>query len=514
MTNGHGVDIVLNSLAGEALRETWHCLAPFGTFVEIGIKDVLANTGLDMLPFLRDTTFASVNLEHIGRARPELMAEILAGTFELLRAGVMGTVTPLTTYPASEIEDAFRIMQTGQHKGKIVICYNKDDVVPVAISPAHPLKVDSYGTFLLVGCLGGLGRSLTRFLAKNGARHLAFISRSGTSSVQKLDFLSELQQTGLDARIYLCDVADSDDLQSTMAQIFLDMPPVRGVISGAMVLQDSIFQNMAHPQWTAALRPKVSGSWNLHTLLPQDLNFFILLSSQVGIYGNRGQANYAAGCTFQDALCRYRHAMGMKAVSLDLGIMLGVGYIAEAGGVDALKDWECFGVDEAEFHCLIQAAVMGHTTRGQPILPQVVTGLATGGGVEAAGIEIPYYFDNSQMSVMAKTGKGDLSVDSVGHVNSLHDQLAAASTMAEASKLVMETLVTKVAKSLRTAVENIETTRALHTYGVDSLIAVELRNWILREVCAEVSLFDITSSVPISTLAEKVASKSQWVSVG
>jgi NADPH:quinone reductase-like Zn-dependent oxidoreductase/acyl carrier protein len=512
MTKGKGVDIVLNSLSGEALRESWHCLAPFGTFVEIGIKDILGNVGLDMLPFLRDTTFASVNLEHIGRANPILMAEILDGTFELLHSGVTNAVTPLTAYPASEVEDAFRLMQTGQHIGKIVITFSNDDVVPVAANISHPAKIDANGTCLLVGCLGGLGRSLTSFLVKHGARHLAFISRSGASSIQQKTFISGLEQEGVNVRVYLWDAAHENQLQSTISQISSEMPKICGVVSGAMVLQDSIFQNMTYSQWTEPLRPKVSGSWNLHSLLPSDLDFFILLCSQVGIYGNRGQANYAAGCTFQDALCRYRRAKGMTAVSLDLGIMLEIGYIAEAGGVNALKDWECFGVNEVEFHALMQAAVAGYTKRDQSILPQVVTGLATGGGVDDAGIDTPYYFNNPQMAIMAKTGKQDMDTDALGAGSSMRDQLAAVKSMSEAVVLVMNMMVEKVAKCLRTDVQNIETDKPLHSYGVDSLVAVELRNWVFREISAEMSLFDVMSSVPIATLAEKVASKSQLVS--
>lgn len=515
MTNGRGVDIVLNSLAGEALRETWLSLAPFGTFIEIGIKDILANSGLDMLPFLRDVTFASVNLEHIGRERPAVMGEIMAETQKLIEQGAMGPVTPLTAYPVSELEDAFRTMQAGKHLGKIVLTFNDDDVVPVVINPAHPLKANQGtldGTVVLVGCLGGLGRSLAKFLVKHGAKHLAFISRSGAKSSKQQKFMEELLQDNLDARVYLCDVANLKDFQSTVAKITAEMPPIIGAVNGAMALEDSIFNNMSYERWIAGLKGKLDGSWNLHSALPQDLEFFIMLSSHVGVYGNRGQANYSAGCTFQDALCRHRRSKGLKAVSLDLGIMLGIGYVSEAGGVDALRDWECFGVNEVEFHAFVKASVTGKSKRDVPVISPLILGLATGGGVDAAGIDTPYYFDNPQMSILVKTGKGDADSGAAGNTNSIKDQLLVIKSLAEATKLILEIMIAKVAKNLRTNVENIEADQALHTYGVDSLVAVELRNWVLREIGADISLFDITGSVPIAQLAERVALKSQWVS--
>src|SRR6266536_4978902 len=103
MTDGRGVDCVLNSLSGEALLETWHCIAPFGTFVEIGIKDILGNTRLDMRPFHKDDTFAFLTLEHIPRKNPNVMAEILEGAFDFLRRGITKPISPLTVYPIAEV---------------------------------------------------------------------------------------------------------------------------------------------------------------------------------------------------------------------------------------------------------------------------------------------------------------------------------------------------------------------------------------------------------------------------
>lgn len=133
MTQGRGVDVILNSLAGEALRETWHCLAMFGRFVEIGKKDIVGNTGLDMAPFMNDLTFASVNLVGIYRHNVPLAARLLSNVMDLVHQGVIHPITPITVYPYSQIESAFKLMQLGKHTGKIVLKPSDDDLVPVSL---------------------------------------------------------------------------------------------------------------------------------------------------------------------------------------------------------------------------------------------------------------------------------------------------------------------------------------------------------------------------------------------
>ena len=133
MTKGKGVDVVLNSLAGEALRETWHCIARFGRFLELGKKDIFGNTGLDMAPFIRNATFTSVNLLAINLHNVPLASRIFANVMELVRQGVVKPVHPVTVYKYSQLEEAFRFMQVGKHVGKIVLQANDKDIVPVRL---------------------------------------------------------------------------------------------------------------------------------------------------------------------------------------------------------------------------------------------------------------------------------------------------------------------------------------------------------------------------------------------
>jgi zearalenone synthase (highly reducing iterative type I polyketide synthase) len=337
MTGGRGVDIVLNSLAGEALRRSWECVAPSGHFVEIGMKDIVDDTRLSMRPFLRGASFSSVNLKDLWDNQVELMAEIVEGTRPYLEQGVVKPADPLVSYPVSDLVKALRLLQSGQHKGKLVLNWTSDAQVPVLRSPAPPLNLEQ-GVFLLVGGMGGLGRSIARMLASHGARKLCFLSRSAGTSPSAQSLLDELAEQGVQTRVVACDVSDATSLAAALDQCKTELGPVRGVFQCAAVLRDALFANMTYADWTGSTRSKVQGSANLSAALP-DADFFVLLSSFAGVFGNRGQTNYAAGCAFQDALALARRARGQKAVSVDLGVMRDVGALAENGAMGDIKEW-------------------------------------------------------------------------------------------------------------------------------------------------------------------------------
>jgi NADPH:quinone reductase-like Zn-dependent oxidoreductase/NAD(P)-dependent dehydrogenase (short-subunit alcohol dehydrogenase family)/aryl carrier-like protein len=513
MTGGRGVDVVLNSLAGEALRQTWHCIAPFGSFIEIGLKDILGNTRLDMRPFLQDATFSFFNLNHIERERPDLMSEIIRGAFDLQRRGITKPITPLVVYPVSQVESAFRLMQTGKHVGKIALTFNDEDVVPVVRarteSPVLDLKCEP--SYVLVGGLGGLGRSIATMLVDNGARKLCFLSRGGATSTEAKALVSQLEQRNVQVLTVPCDVSNAMSLGPALQQSATELGPVRGVIQCAMVLRDTLFSNMTHRQWVESIQPKVQATWNLHQALP-DVDFFVMLSSFAATFGNRGQGNYAAGCAFQDALALHRHSLGQHALALDVGLMRDIGVLAEKGITESLRDWEVpYGIRSGELLELMQLLMANNAA------PQVLMGLATGGSAIAAGITMPFYLDDAKFAIMAQTGIREQRAAAEGSRNSNKDSvqalLAKSTSASEAAEHVTSALVDRVAKMLQTTTSEIDTARALHSYGIDSLVAIEIVNWALRELRSQINVFDIMAAVPITATAAKIAAGSQLFSV-
>jgi NADPH:quinone reductase-like Zn-dependent oxidoreductase len=229
MTNGRGVDVVLNSLAGESLRQTWHCLAPFGYFIEIGLRDILANTGLDMAGFKQDATFTFFNLNHLERSRPDILATIIEGAFDFFHRGVSKSVAPLISYPISEVEAAFRLMQAGKYLGKLVFTWGDDDVVPVLQSQKSTLRLNSEGVYVLVGGLGGLGRSLSMKLVQLGARKLCFFSRSGAKSAAAKELVHDLEQLDVQVQALVCDVADEAAVAVSVANCSRELGTITGI---------------------------------------------------------------------------------------------------------------------------------------------------------------------------------------------------------------------------------------------------------------------------------------------
>ncbi|KAI4781335.1 polyketide synthase [Aureobasidium sp. EXF-3400] len=512
MTDGRGVDVVLNSLAGEALRQTWHCVAPFGYFIEIGLRDILANTRLDMKPFIQDSTFSFFNLTHIEACRPDIMGAIVEGAFDLIRRGITRPVEPLITFPISETETAFRLMQTGKHLGKIAFSWGEEHIVPVVQREKSTLKLDPNAVCLLVGGFGGLGRSLSHKLVDLGARKLCFISRSGAESVKARKLVRDLEQRNVVVQVHKCDISDSDAVAQMITVTSASLGRIQGVFQCAMVLRDTLFVNMTHKDWIESTRPKVQGSWNLHRCLP-DVDFFVTMSSFAAIFGNRGQSNYSAAGAYEDALAYQRRALGQRAITLDLSIMREIGVLAESGITESLRDWEVpYGIGEAEFHALVERAVQGDLEG--TISPQVLTGLATKGSAVAAGIETPFYLDNARFAIMAMTGArgGTSGTGSASDSAPAHVLVGQAKSLEDAANSVTECLVKQVAKMLQTPASEIDSSRFLHSYGIDSLVAIEIVNWALKEVKSNITVFDVLAGVPITTLCNKIASKSAALS--
>lgn len=272
---------------------------------------------------------------------------------------------------------------------------------------------------------------------------------------------------------------------------------------------------MTSADLSAALHPKVQGSWNLHALLPNNLQFFIMLSSSAGIGGSRGQGNYAAGNTYQDALANHRASKGLAATSIDVGMILGVGFVAEnLEAIEHLKSQGFIGIREEEFHTILASAITGYGKGDTPLPCQIITGLGTGGMIKQSGMqEEPSLFADAKFAHMRHVDTHTLAVESHDTTGHLQTMLAEVTSLTSATEIVCEALIAKLAKSMMMPVEDLEASKPVNMYGVDSLVAVEIRNWIFREIKADVSVFDILSSVPLAALSAKVASKSKLVPV-
>lgn len=233
-----------------------------------------------------------------------------------------------------------------------------------------------------------------------------------------------------------------------------------------------------------------------------------MLSSYCGVWGSRGQANYAAGCAFQDELAHLRRRQGLRAVSIDLGAVRDVGVLADQGALGDMAAWiEPFGIREDEFHAVVMLAIARQAGEDWASKsPQLVTGLATGEAAALAGV-FPFYLDDPRFSPIAQYDGRQAEHD--GSADSSVAKLALVESLAEGVEIVASRIAATLSKSLQVPSEEIDTGRPLYFYGVDSLMAIEMRSWIVKEFVSDVSLFDILDHVPIRQLAETITKASK-----
>ncbi|KAI0593005.1 hypothetical protein F4775DRAFT_587134 [Biscogniauxia sp. FL1348] len=512
VTNGYGVDVVLNSLSGDALRASWECIAPYGRFVEIGKADIMANSSLPMACFAKNVSFSAVDLVHLIESDPELTGSLLESTVGLLRQGAEHP-SPLHIYPVSQVEQAFRYLQSGKNIGRIVISIDRADVVPQCVQERREWEFDANASYLIAGGSGGLGRAIMRWMASRGAKHLIAPSRSGPTSKAE-EVISSLRQQGIEIAAPQCDVSSTASLTTVLEHCARTMPPIKGCINAAMVLQDAIFDNMTHAQWALTLQSKVQTSWNLHRLLPRDLDFFVLLSSLAGVCGTVAQSNYAGGCTAQDALARHCRRNGRpRAISLDVGWMRNVGIIAEheAYGRHRRAAGDMRQVEDTELLALLSVYCDAGLPPPDPEKSQVLIGLLTPVDFLAQGRAVPEMHERPLYGPFAYAVDIDAEGGLSGSGAAPEDpaaQFRQAAETDERIQIVIRALSVKLARAMAISPEDVEPSKPLSSYGVDSLMAVELRNYIGREFQAPVAVFDIMGGVPIAAIGDLVVSRS------
>ncbi|KAL8952236.1 MAG: hypothetical protein Q9222_001850 [Ikaeria aurantiellina] len=507
MTASRGVDVVLNSASGEILQQSWQCLAPLGRFVDIGKRDFMQNSNLEMEKFSEAVTYAAVDLGVFSENRPRQFKRILSEVIEMHRNEQFRPVQPVTVFPFSELGKAMRMMQGGKHTGKIIIEATKDSMVSALPPPAPKAVADGAVSYLITGGTGGLGRSITRWLAGEGATNIILASRRGTDQAGVAELVGELSALKVNVRVERCDVANREQVETLVRNCRETMPPIRGVIHGAMALRDSLFEKISFEDWSLNTKPRIDGAWNLHhAFLDSSLDFFVLLASGAGLLGTPGQAAYAASNTFLDSFAAYRNHMGLPASAIDIGMVADVGYVAE--NLERASEIAVASHDrisETELLALVKAAM----TNPLPDTPfhQTLTGFKLGSIDTLPQWATEPKYIHLLHSVQSKSA----SSDEIVSVVAARPLLKQAETAEAATRVIADALSQRLSSLLLIALEDVDITKPVVAYGLDSLAAVELRNWITSELEANVPLMELMNSPSIEHLAGKIAFKSRLV---
>ncbi|MGZ4583085.1 MAG: SDR family NAD(P)-dependent oxidoreductase, partial [Mycobacterium sp.] len=302
-TGGDGVDVVLNSLAGEFTDASLRLLTPGGRFIEMGKTDLREPQAIAAQH--PGVMYRAFDLMEAG---PDRIAAMLRELTELFAAGALKRL-PVRAFDARRAVEAFRFVSQARHIGKVVLTL-----------PDGPGGL-SGGTALITGGTGMAGSALARHLVeRHGVPHVMLVSRSGGQADGAADLVAELRDAGAAVSVVACDMGDRDAVAALLARV-PERYPLRGVFHAAGVLDDGLIAALTPDRVDQVLWAKAEGAWHLHEMTQgMDLAAFVLFSSMAGIVGAPGQANYAAANSFLDGLAAYRRARGLPGLSVAWGL--------------------------------------------------------------------------------------------------------------------------------------------------------------------------------------------------
>ncbi|ORY68325.1 acyl transferase domain-containing protein [Pseudomassariella vexata] len=509
-TQGYGMDIVFTSTSTSTWTTTekakiWECVAPFGRVVQVRSGSDAKKDKESARPNLAENaSFVSVNMASMAAARPQVVANILHDVMERFAQGGFRPLKNLTILSVADLRQGIQIVQDEDLSPVVIIPQNGEQVK--VSHPASSCSLNPDGTHVIVGGTGGLGRSMARWMIQHGARYIVLLSRGGGQDTKVQQLINDTRDQATIV-VHACDISNEDHVRQLVSDCAKTLPPICGVVNGAMALHDGLFEEMTYESYTSAIRAKVAGTWNVHHALRTanlPLDYFVLLSSAAGVLGSRGQAAYAAANTFLDAFAQYRQRQGLPGVSIDLTAVTGAGYIAENAdrSADIFKNFGGETLSEEEVLGLL-AVAMSNTCP-----PQILTGLKL---VPDANGNLPYYnvdprFTHLKADALAAIKAAGLAS---GAPISYGTVFRAAANDTEAAEAASQGVLHKLAEVLSVELADVDAERSMASYGLDSLTAIEIRNWITREMRANLQILELLTSGCVRELAGLIVSRAR-----
>lgn len=533
-SRGRGVNVVLGNV--KALRIGFgQCLAPFAKVIDTIGKSTPDKSPKEFGTQLSNSTYSSINMVELLRREPNLVYEIFQQAVVMASGHQIRPPTPIPVFHPVDVRKAFSHFQDRHGVGNCVIELREEDVitevshhlftrlhlnVPNIVQANLVTREENRFapdcSYVVAGGFGGLGRGILHWMARRGARNLIVLSRSGPKTQAARSILRSLEELGVSVVTPAVDISNLGALEECVAVLSKTMPPIRGCVQATVALRDNIWENMTLDDWNISIASKATGSWNLHMALPTDLDFFVLLSSVNGLFGNRSQANYSAGNTFKDALAHHRISQGQKAVSIDLGLMVDQGLVAEddtlLAGMRRIGHLIDIRMDEL-------LALMDHYC--DPSLPiltheqaQIIVGIESPAAVLAKGVDLHHSIRRPMFSHLFAI---DRKADSLRNIKSpgLEEfdyayALRRTASDDEAIGLVYEWFKSKIGKLLGISPDDIDMSKPAHTYGIDSLVSIDLKNWIKQKLGADIQIFNVLGNISLQDLSRQATLQSSF----
>ena len=476
-TDGEGVDVVLNSLAGRHIELCLQALRPGGWHCEIGKTDIYADNLLRMRMFRKNLRFAAIDVDRLMLDDPQLTRELSKTCMDLLDQGILSPL-PVTIFPYGDYGKALRLMTTGQHQGKLVLKAPQTSADPgFPVSDIRPL-FDADATYLVTGGLGGFGLRLISYLVAAGARHLTLLDRDpqrrrDAEWIRRSSALVYMDAE-CDIEIISGDVAIEADVQRCIQQI---KRPLKGVFHLAGALDDRLLDDMTIESLQSVFAPKASGALYLHNATANyPLDYFVLFSSTASMLGNPGQINYSAANGFLDGLAIARHRQGLPCLTYNMAAVADAGMAARS--LPVLRMMRAIGMPPVSSDLAI--ANLDYALRALSEHPHLITSL----------FERPTWTVNFPDYMR------------IGRVMHNHDAFEAASDDELTLERVVEQIAAKVAELC--GYEEGEVDEPLSSFGLTSISVAELGTFIQSEFNYRVSALELMTTASSLSLAQGI----------
>ncbi|KAI3335770.1 polyketide synthase [Ustulina deusta] len=372
-----------------------------------------------------------------------------------------------------------------------------------------PLRLEKPdATHLIVGGMEGIGRVITSWMMEMGAKNLLVVSQNAEASDDVGDMKALAKADGCNLVIRSSDVADEKSFGDLLSEYKGVLPPIRGVIDATQTLEDNDLGRITYDQWRRGVSAKVDSSTNIHKHI-DSLDYFVMLSSVAGVIGDSSQVIHAAGKAFQDALARHRTALKLPAIALDLPA------IKDAEQQQQDSSTGAASVDVEAVLDLLESAIR-HPLRETPAASQIIVGVASETTSEGTAMKFDRRFGTLRLAtprrVVDSSGEASAGEEEDNSLSKLTRGVAGSMTTAEATDLIIDAISTKVGAVRGIDRSEIDAGNPLSHYGVDSIVGVELRNWLSGSLGAKVSIFEILQSTSLTEFAGHVLSTSELLS--
>ncbi|MUG94286.1 SDR family NAD(P)-dependent oxidoreductase [Scytonema sp. UIC 10036] len=481
LTQGQGVDVVLNSFNGEFIPKNLQVLSNRGRFVEIGKIGIWDES--QVRDIREDVSYFAFDLGEVQQKQPDLIPSMLQQLMAQLHTGTLKPL-PQTVFPLEQVVNAFRYMATAKHIGKVVI--SMPPIKPKVNGDRLSVKPDV--SYWITGGLGALGLEVAGWLVEKGARNLVLTGRS-QGSVATKERISEFEQLGVRVLVVKADVSQVTQVEEVIKKISSELPPLRGIIHAAGVLDDGVLKQQSQERFEQVMAPKVAGAWNLHNLTQHlPIEFFVCFSSISSVFGSGGQGNYGAANAFMDSLAHYRQTLGLPGLSINWGPWSQVGMAASLDSGNQNR---------------IQGAGIGtiSTLKGLTVLEQLLNQYSAQVAV------IPINWSQFISESMASAFFANFTQTSTKTVeqSEFRTRLAAAKA-SERKKLLIDHICLHLTKVLGINLSTRNLQQGFFELGMDSLTSVELRNRLQNSLgCSLPS--SLTFDYPTVTLLADYLSK-------